>query len=193
MKEYFIDELLQEVEKREEAASESWADMMLRGIRTLQDQIQHNFNEAERECTFINDFTLRKNTTLQERIVRLENKLEQFIREKKEKTINLPNGVLKVRKMPDKVQVDDLKEFFSYAVSRPELVIVVPETQKPNLVAIKSHCKSHMSVPGVSVIPGTEDFKYTLNNINLEKESNYDGQTETDAGDSETAELREAV
>ena len=40
----------------------------------------------------INSFTLHKNAQLQEKIRWSEMKLEAFIREKKEKTITLPNG-----------------------------------------------------------------------------------------------------
>ena len=45
------------------------------------------------------------------------------------------------------------------------MLTIVPESIKPNLTKIKALMKySGKSIPGISKIAGTEEFKLTLNN-----------------------------
>ena len=89
----------------------------------------------------IKNWALTKNSKLQNRIDWLAIKLEAFIREQKEKTIELPNGVLKMHKKPDKVEITDLDVFLKHA--RSELLTIVPEQVKPDLNKIKAWMKTH--------------------------------------------------
>jgi hypothetical protein len=82
------------------------------------------------------------------------------MREKECKTLDLPNGVLKMRKQPDKVEITDTDLFLQHA--KPECLRVIPETVKPDLTKIKAYIKSHFVPKGVQVIPGELQFKYKL-------------------------------
>ena len=124
---------------------------------------------------------------LQERINLIEKQLEQFARSSDKKTIDLLNGILKVRKSPDKAEVVDLELFLSKA--NADLVTVIPEQIKPNLKNIKNFIKMTTKVPdGVRVIEGKEEFSYTI-----KSEDKDAGEKETGIRTEQTNELRAVV
>lgn len=172
----FIDEMLMEIEAAEEKQTEAGYDLMLLAIKKYQSEIEHNFQEAEKECTMIRNFVLSKNAQIQERIKWLEMKLEAYIREREEKTISLCNGTLRMHKKPDRVEVEDLELFLKNC--RKELVTVIPEQLKPNLLAIKNHIKTRPTPKGVKVIEGEIEFSYKLN----KEEENAGEETQTGTG-----------
>ena len=183
----FLDELLEEVELKEDQQKEVYVDLLLIQIKNLQDEITKNFNNADKEIEIIKSWALSKNTVLQERINLIENQLEQFIRESNKKTIDLPNGILKIRKSPDKAEVENLELFLSKA--NAELVSVVPEQIKPNLKNIKNYIKMTTKVPeGVRVIEGKEEFSYVI-----KTEETNAGEKEAGVGTEQAGELRAVV
>ena len=183
----FLDELLEEVELKEDQQKEVYVDLLLIQIKNLQDEITKNFNNADKEIEIIKNWALSKNTVLQERINLIEKQLEQFIRESNKKTIDLPNGVLKVRKSPDKAEVVNLDLFLSKA--NADLVTVIPEQIKPNLKNIKSFIKMTTKVPeGVRVVEGKEEFSYSI-----KTEETNAGEKEAGVGVEQTDELRAVV
>src|ERR1035441_8933124 len=135
----FLDELLEEAESKEMYQTEAYYDLILLQIKNLQGQIANNFSEAEKEIQHINNWVLQRNIVLDERCKMLERKLEAFIRERKVKTIELPNGTLKMHKKPDRIEVQDLELFLKHA--RPEVLTIIPEQIKPDLSKIKSFIK----------------------------------------------------
>ena len=171
----FIDEMLQEIEAAEEKQTEAGYDLMLLAIKKYHSEIEHNFQECEKEITMIRNFVLQKNSQIQEKVHWLERKLEAYIREREEKTISLANGTLKMHKKPDRVEVEDLDLFLKN--SRKEWVTVIPEQVKPNLVAIKNHIKTRPTPAGVKVIEGQVEFSYSLN----KEEENAGEETQTGA------------
>ena len=172
----FIDEMLLEIEAKEEQQTEASYDLMLLAIKKYQSEIGQNFQEAEKECTMIRNFVISKNSQIQERIKWLERKLEAYIREQEEKTITLPNGTLKMHKKPDRIEVEDLELFLKNA--RKEFLTLIPEQVKPNLLAIKNHIKTRPTPPGVKVLEGQVEFSYLLN----KEEENAREKTETGTG-----------
>ncbi len=158
--ENFLDELINEAEEKEEEQTEAYYDLVLMQIKTLSFQIENNFCEAEKECSLINNWALTKNAQINEKIKFLELKLRAFILERGEKTIDLPNGILKMHKRPDKVEVSDLELFLQNA--KPELVTVIPETVKPDLNKIKAYIKTRPVPKGITVILGKEEFTYKI-------------------------------
>jgi len=164
----FIDEMLIEIEAAEGKQTEAGFDLMLLAIKKYQSEIEHNFQEAEKECNMIRNFVLQKNSQIQEKIKWIEMKLEAFIRERGDKTIALANGTLKMHKKPDKVEVEDLDLFLKNA--RKDWLTVVPEQVKPNLMAIKNHIKTRPTPKGVKVIEGDVEFSYKLNGAEDGKE-----------------------
>jgi len=157
----FIEDILRESEEREIQWTEANYDLMLLAIKNYQTQIGHNFAEAEKECTMIRNFVLSQNSQIQERIKWLEMKLEAYIREREEKTINLPNGTLKMHKKPDRIEVENLDLFLKNA--RKEFLTLIPEQVKPNLIAIKNHIKTRPTPPGIKLLEGQVEFSYSLN------------------------------
>ena len=166
--ENFIDEILREAEEKEQKLSMEFADLTLIEISNLEKQIQTNFEQAAREREIIKNWSLKINSKLVSRIEFLSRKLEVFIKETGEKTINLPNGILKNHKKPDRIEVDDLELFLKNA--RPEWLTLIPEQAKPNLMAIKNHIKTRPIPKGVKVIEGEIEFSYKLNGVENGKE-----------------------
>lgn len=159
----FIDEILAEAEAKEEKQTAAYYDLLLTEILKLESEIADNFSEAKKEIEIINNWTLKKNAANQERVDFIKLKLENFIKEEGKKTIDLPHGILKLRKSPDKVEITDMNLFLSKANS--EMLTVVPETVKPDLNKIKAVIRMSGKIPeGISVIEGTEQFKLTLHN-----------------------------
>lgn len=171
-----MDELLKEVEAKELEQTEASYDLMLLAIKKFQSEIEHNFQEAEKECTMIRNFILSKNSQIQERIKWLEMKLEAYIRERGDKTISLCNGTLKMHKKPDRVEIEDLELFLENA--RKEWLSVIPEQVKPNLLAIKNYIKTRPTPQGVKIIEGQIEFNYSLN----KEEENVGEETQIRAG-----------
>ena len=161
--ENFLDELLADSEAKEEQYTEAYFDLLLLQIQQLQDKIEHTFSEAEKEVKIINQWALNKNHALQVKIEWMEKKLEAFIRERKAKTIELPHGVLKCHKKPDKIEITDMDLFLANA--KPELLSVT-EQIKPNMAKIKDFMiMSYKGHPGVSKVIGKEEFSYKLTKI----------------------------
>ena len=158
----FLDELLLEVEAKEMEKTEAYYDLLLLDIKRMNEIIEHNFNEAEKEIELIKSWTLKKNTVLEERKRFIEMKLEGFIKERGEKTISLPNGELKYHKKPDKVEITDIDLFLKSASK--DLLTIISETVKPNLMNIKKWIKTKPVPAGVIVEKGKEEFSYVINN-----------------------------
>jgi len=169
----FIDELLKEAEEKEQKLSMELADLVLIEISQLQKQVETNFEMAAREREIIKNWSLKINSKLVSRIEFISKKLEVFIKETGEKTINLPNGILKMHKKSDRVEVEDLELFLKNA--RPQWLTVIPEQAKPNLAAIKNHIKTRPTPKGVKIIEGDVEFSYKLNGVE-------DGKEEVGAG-----------
>ena len=186
----FIDELLAEAEAGEQKLLKAHYDLILLEISKLQQHITDNFQQAELETQIINNWALQMNSKLQERITFYELKLEAYIREEGLKTIELPNGILKLHKKPDKAEITDIDIFLQHA--KQELLTIVPEQVKPNINKIKSYIKLHKVIPdGVTVTEGKEEFSYKLNN--QKEENNYDDKTEAGIINQPTNDYRTAV
>lgn len=165
----FLDDLLADVEKKENQNTQAYNDLIAMEVIKLENEITANFQQAEVECNIINEWALKRNSAIQERVNLLRLKLESFIRGQGVKTIDLPHAVLKIRKQPDKVEVVDLQAFICNASS--ELVTLVPESVKPSLTKIKNYMQMTGKVPAGCVrIEGKEEFKLTLRTTSEEKE-----------------------
>jgi hypothetical protein len=177
----FLDELLEEVEAKEVSLHLAHVDLVLGEISNLEEQIAKNFDETEKEKAILDDWTLRKNSKLQERIDWMSRKLEAFMNEQPEntKTIEVKNGKLLRRKQPNKIEIVDMDEFMSNN-NLYQLGTLQPEILKPNLNMIKAYINSTNRLPlGVRVIEGTEKFSIKLNN-NKGKDN---GKTKIRTGD----------
>lgn len=159
----FLDELLLEAEQKEEQRTSAYYDLLIMEVNNLETEIANNFSEAEKEVQIINEWALKRNSIIQEKANLLRLKLENYIRQEGKKTIELPHGTLKIRKMPDKVEITDMELFLSKANS--QMVNVIPESVKPDLTKIKSFIKMTTKIPeGVTLVEGKEEFKLSLRN-----------------------------
>lgn len=159
----FIDQLLKEAEEKEFQVNKSLIDLLLIEIRNLNSQISNIQSETQEEINIINQWAQVKIGKLIDKITFYEAKLERFIRQQNLKTIELPNGTLRIRKSPDKVEIIDPELFMNNAT--PELLKIIPETYKPDLNKIKSFIKSKGTIPpGVKFEEGKEQFTYKLTN-----------------------------
>ncbi|MBL0176879.1 MAG: host-nuclease inhibitor Gam family protein, partial [Ignavibacteria bacterium] len=141
----FMEELLAEAEKKENSQQDAVFDMVLLEISKIETQIARNFDISAEEVKIINDWALKRNSKLQDRINWLATKLEAFIRERGVKTVDLPHGTLKIRKSQDRLEFFDLDEFMQ--TTNPALLTLVPATYKPNLAGIKEQIKLYDVVP----------------------------------------------
>lgn len=159
----FIEELLAEVDQQDTQALYARMDLLLGEIKAMQDKIANNFKQAEQECKIINEWALRKNAQMQDKVEFIEKKLEAFIKAEQKKTIELANGTLRYRKCQPKIEIADLELFLKKATS--EMITTTPENIKPDLTKIKKFIAIHKYKPdGINLIEGTEQFSYKLNN-----------------------------
>jgi hypothetical protein len=157
----FIDQLIEEAEEKEKKLEQSHLDLILIGIRKLEEQVEKNFDTAAQEREIIKNWALERNTMLQSRIEWLSKKLEYYLREEKLKTLDLPNGIIRIRKQPDSVSIIDEEKFFQYAGN--SLLEIVPETARPSLLKIRAFIKKSGRIPkGVEVATQPEKFSYTI-------------------------------
>ncbi len=157
----FLEELLLEAEKNEIKQTAAYFDLILIEVGKLQSEIELNFAEAEKEIEIIKEWSLNKNSKLQNKIEMLSRKLEAYIREENKKTIELPHGDLKFHKKPDKVEISNLDEFLKSATA--DMIRTEPEEIKPDLNKIKAYIKEKGRVPkGITVLEGKEEFSYKL-------------------------------
>ena len=186
----FIDELLQEVEEKEQKLLASHADLLLNEIGSLQRQIDTNFTQADEEKRIIHEWALSRNSKLQDRISWLERKLEAFMKEQgpNVKTVDLPNGKLLRRKQQTKVEITDMEEFMKNE-KLYQLGTIQPEIIKPNLNMIKAFINMTSKVPkGVVVTEGKEKFS-----IKLKQHGEENGKKETGTRTEQTNNLKAVI
>ncbi len=170
----FIEDLIAEAEANEEKKTLAYFDLIIMEIARLEEEISENFNNSDQEAAIIKQWALSRNNVLQEKSDFLKLKLENFIREEGKKTIDLPHGTLKIRKLPDKVEITDIETFLLNA--NQDVVTIIPESVKPDLTKIKTYIRnSGRQLPGVTIIEGVEQFKLTLKS----KETKNDNTPET--------------
>lgn len=156
--ENFMDELLAEVEDKEnqlsEKLSKEHADLILMEMQKHTNSMEENCRAAEAEIKIIKDFYLGKNFKAQEKIEFLERKLKEFLLEQEERTLSLPHGTIRLRKGRDKIIVESLQTFLENKFSHE--LINIKQDFKPDLSKIKAYItRSGGKVPdGVVVVPG---------------------------------------
>ena len=180
----FLDELLEQAEAKEITLHLAHVDLVLAEISNLEEQILKNFEQTEHEKKILDEWTIRKNSKLQDRISWMTMKLESFMKSQGDsvKTIDLPNGKLLRRKQPDKIEIADIDKFMLRADS--QLLTVIPEMVKPNLKKIMAYYKRRLILPeGTKLIIGEEKFSIKLNNNNNDKEKDDGESSEIRTGD----------
>lgn len=161
----FIDQLIEKAEAKDKKLEQAQLDLILIEIRKLEEQIEKNFDTAAQEREIIKNWALERNTILSSRIEWLSRKLELYLREEDLKTLDLPNGIIRIRKQPEKVMIVDEEKFFKKAASA--LLNIIPESAKPDLLKIKAWIKRTGRVPdGVEITSSDEKFSYTIKKEN---------------------------
>jgi phage host-nuclease inhibitor protein Gam len=165
----FIDALIAEADADETKQTLTFYDLIIAEVIRLEAEIAQTFTNAEEEVRIVKEWALKHCSGMQDKINLLKLKLEAYIREEGKKTIDLPHGTLKMRKLPDKVEISDMDKFLESATQ--EVITIVPETVKPDLNKIKAYLKNSGHIlPGITVIEGKEEFKLTINNKSKENQ-----------------------
>ena len=171
--ESFIDQILLEAEEKDQRLMESHLDLILIEIRKFEEEIEKNFDTAAQEREIIKNWALERNSMFSSRIEWLTKRLERFLKEENLKTLDLPNGILRIRKQTDKVTIVDEEKFYKNATSA--ILNIIPESAKPDLLKIKAWIKKTGRVPaGVEVSASDEKFSYTI-----KKENGNNGKEKT--------------
>ncbi len=170
----FMDELLAEVEEKEEKRKLELdrlrADQLLAAIGTLEKRADEINELADNEVKLIEEYRSVELTKIQKKISWLAWNLDQFIRSAGEKTINLPHGSLKLRLGRDKVTITELQQFLDVP-SNHKYLKTIPESYEPDIQAIHDHIKATGHIPdGVDMKPAETKFSY------ITKRSNGDGK-----------------
>jgi hypothetical protein len=152
----FMDELLAEVEEKEEKRKLELdrlrADQLLTAIGTLEQRADDINELVDSEIKLVEEYRGTELAKIQKKISWLSWNLEQFVRSSGEKTINLPHGSIKLRLGRDKVSIVELQQFLNDPLNQKFLKII-PESYEPDLSAIMSYVKS------TGVIPTGAEFK----------------------------------
>jgi len=157
----FIDELLEEAELKEEENLLSYCDLLLMEAKKIEDEIAERIQQSRKEIELIEEWTLKRNAKLQERYDRIVKRLEVIMRGTDKKTIELPHGTMKIRKMPDRVEITDIEAFLKNATE--EMIVIVPEKVRPDVNKIKQYIKRSGQIPeGVTYIKGREEFSIKI-------------------------------
>ncbi len=129
-------------------------------IGRLNNEIQECQEMADRQIKKTESW-LTDETQKREKIIQfLNNKLHAFIVGEDKKTINLPNGSLKMRSAQDKVEVLDFDQFkeFCNEQGRPDL-IRTKVSEDPDKKQIKKYIKESGCIPdGCDLVKNPDKF-----------------------------------
>ena len=172
----FIDELIGEAIEKEQQLNNASIDLILAEIKSLQKQITHNFEIAEEEKRIIDEWAIRRNSTLTDRKEFLEQKVKTYFIEQNVSTLDLPNGRIQKRKTPHKLEITDIGLFLEN--SSDEMLAIVPESRKPDLNKIKAYWKMSRKVPiGTRLVEPIEKIT-----IKIKENGDNDGKEENNIG-----------
>ncbi len=168
--------MIEEAEQQNKKLEQSHLALILIEIRSLEENIEKNFDTAAQEREIIKNWALERNSMLQSRIDWLSKKLEGYLKEEEIKTLDLANGVIRLRKQTDTVSIIDSEQFMKHATK--DMLNVIPETVRPDMLRLRAWIRNSGRVPpGVELIPGGLKFSYT---IKKEKEN---GKSKTVSSD----------
>ena len=172
----FIDSLIEEAEEQNKKLEQSHLDLIIMEIRKLEEQIESNFDTATKEREIIKNWALERNSMLQTRIDWLSKKLEGYLRAEDIKTLDLANGVIRLRKQTDTVSIVNEEKFLKHATK--EMLNIIPETVKPDLLRLRTWIRNSGRIPpGVELVPGDIKFSYTI------KKENKNGKSKAGSSD----------
>lgn len=161
----FIDEILHEAEVREAneriEMDRMRADTMLKAVAVLDTQMAEANELCDKEIARIEAYRQSELSRLDKKRSWLTFNLESYIRQTGEKTIRLPNGIIKLRKGRDRIAVVSMDEFLKIA-GKLRLLKTVPESFQPDNQKILDYLKRTGEVPaGVEFIPAETKFSYS--------------------------------
>lgn len=160
----FLDELLLEVEAKEQQMELAHVDMVLKEISSLNAEITKILSQAKEEKQIITEWAIQRSAKLNERTEWLSKKLEMYMNEQDPsvRTIDLANGILLRRKQIEKIIVEDLEQFLQNN-NLSDLTTTSPEVVKPDLAKIKAFYKMTKKIPlGTSLVESKDKFSIKL-------------------------------
>ncbi len=181
----FLDEMLQEIEAKEEQMQLAHVDMVLKEISSLNSDIARILSQAEDEKQIIQDWAIQKSAKLNEHAEWLTKKLEAFMSEQESsvRTIDLAHGQLLLRKQTEKLVIENLDQFLLND-NLSQLTTVTPEVVKPDLTKIKAFYKMTKKIPlGTTLVESSDKFS-----IKLKQNGGTNGTSKNGIGSEQTDE-----
>ena len=166
----FMDELLAEVEQKEEQVrldlDRLKADQLLMAVAKLESQMDEVNQLADDEIKLIEQYRKSEIERLEKKRSWLLFNVESFWRVQSEqtgeKTLRLPHGSLALRKGRDKIEIENMAVFLKIA-PRNGWLRTTPEKHEPDMAAINLHIKTTGEIPiGTKLIPGGINFSYQI-------------------------------
>jgi hypothetical protein len=175
----FIEQMLQESEERQAQERVEMdrlrADTMLKAVAVLDGQMAEVNALCDKEMARIEDYRVAELSRLEKKRSWLTFNLDAYIRAKGEKTLRLPNGVVKLRKGRDRITVVAMDDFLKVA-GKLGLLKTIPESYQPDNQKMLEYLKRTGAVPdGCEFIPAETKFSYSTtmeetNGANANKE-----------------------
>ena len=155
------------------------ADTMLKTVAVLDGQMADVNALCDKEIARIETYRQSELTRLEKKRSWLTFNLDAYIRATGEKTIRLPNGMIKLRKGRDRVAVFALDAFLNVA-GKFGLLKTIPESFQPDNQKILDYLKRTGEVPaGVEFIPAETKFSYSTT-LEDKKDGTTTNETERD-------------
>jgi len=169
----WLDEMLAELEGQETQRKLEFdklkADQALGAIGKLEADMAAVNKLADDEIKLIENYRTAELERIEKKRSWLLLNLEAFIRKHTEETgdksLRLPHGSIGLRKSRDRVEISN-PELFEKAGLRLGLFRTIDAKTEPDLQAVSAAIKIQKSIPGVTIIPGSVNFHYSINGGN---------------------------
>lgn len=129
----------------------------------MKEQAIANVNAtATKLISDIEDWQERKIQQNQGQIDFLCTSMQNYLKQKNLKSLQLAPGTIGMRKQQDKIVI--LNEELFYEKADPQLLRHIPEAYEPDMKKIKEHIKTNGVIPdGIDVTPQEPKFYYKIN------------------------------
>jgi hypothetical protein len=182
----FIEELLQESEKQDDARrlemNRVSADQILAAVSVIDREMEEVSTTCRKEIELIKGWEVREMDRLDRKRAWLLMNLEMYLKDSGLRSLRCPHGEARFRKLRDRIQVTSLEEFL---VQGMKLGLVrSKEAHSPDLQAILEWTRRTGEIlPGTKYLQGGDKFYYSTNG----KEGNDEQSEQRGGGESAEA------
>jgi hypothetical protein len=162
----FIEELLRESEKQDEARrlemNRVSADQILATVSIIDREMEEVSTTCRKEIELIKAWEVRELDRLDRKRTWLLMNLEMYLKDSGLRSLRCPHGEVRFRKQRDRIQVTSLEEFLVQGVKLG--LVRSKETHSPDLQAILEWTRRTGEIlPGTKYLQGGDKFYYSTN------------------------------